>query len=116
MKHAFTITRRTALSLIAFASLTGASAKLARASGKNFYQTELKKFLLKTKLPDPSDTLTLVRFDVFKDSGATVMRAVVKLKWSPGMRQRLYSARSGDPDFAFAILLATIDDVMSNLS
>lgn len=68
----------------------------------------LRQALDELPLPFSPARLELLRLEQADDRGRTRLKALVRLTWAPGMRQRGFDATGDTPDDALAILLDRI--------
>lgn len=70
-------------------------------------ETRLREALDAMQMPFAPTRFELVQFSESRRSGQTRLEAVIRMRWSPGIRQRGFSAEASNPDQAVTELIET---------
>lgn len=80
------------------------------------YEQEFRALLGAIRLPYQPAQLALQNFAQTVQNSETVIEAVVRLTWAPGMRTRLFIERDRDPEWAYAKLAGRVEGYFLSLS
>ena len=108
IQRVFPLSRRRALCLLGLTALP-ALLPVTRSSASDDPEVVLRRSLDAIRFDDPKARLAVLQFSTGSDGAATRMSAVIRMTWTPGMRQYGFTAEAHDTAQTLAILSNRIE-------